>query len=1207
MKFMPFLLAAIYICLWADPASAAPIGALIAVVVGKVASAITAKAIFGAILKMVLSTAVTMLMRQRMKKKTSTPGITTERKRTGGVNSRSIVLGRYATAGTELAPPMSQGSTSKTPNLYLSYVVAVNSLPIEGLVAIIIDGEYVPITANTDSSTQIYGRKLMGKFEREGGRGWIREKNGTQTAADEMLMQMFASYPKRPWTSAMVGRGIAYMIPTFRWDSVITRGEPDIKYVIDGTKLYDPRLDSSRGGNGPHRWGNRNTYTFTTNPIVMVYNIMLGIDLMNGSTYGCNVDLDDLPLANWVAAMNKCDVQVSIPGNTTEARYRAGCEIMVAEDEPGDIVDMLLDTCCGAIVEIGGVWKVRVGAPELPVMYLTDRDFLVNRPQELDPFPGIKESHNTINCSYPSPEELFAAHDAPTIQIAEYLAQDDNEVVSYDLNLNACIYPYQVQRVMRALLKDDRRWRSHVGTLGPMGLPIEPLDTVAWTSERNGYDNKLFEITSLDEDIVRILTGVTLREVDPTDYDWSPSMGLPDPVSPGGWVFPAPQTVPGFQVDAYSVVDSAGRRQPVIRCSWDADAAEDATSLKIFVRRAGGTLIETDKTVTQLSTGYTNVGNVLASTAYEVSAEYTIPRRATTRTSWLPVTTGRLVIPKDDVDPDWVDEITGIAESAGIKTYAELPPSGHENQIIMLVPPGRLYRWDTTLNPPAWSQNLYGGIPPGAITMTEMAQSIQPPLVWPPSGQPNVLPTVKQSSEVLLFQGKLFRWNGSAYTAQITGADIPTGAITEVKIADNAISAGKIAANAVTANAIDAGAVTANSLAANSVTAGSIAAGAVGADQIAAQAIIASKLMVADFSNLVVNNWLGGDFDGWATNGDVTIENRTDSVFVSGGIAGYMAVYRGGEGWIRSPISTVSKGDEYYVEVYVRRSPATVPDGTVSVGVRWTLNDGTAVYTNVGVVSTFPVVLVSGIVVAPDNAVDASIWIRPNLGGTVGMVLLARPVIRRANSGELYVDGSITANAMSANSVTANAIAAGAVVASKIAAGAIGAGHLVVGEAVITTAAQIKEATVGRLHIGNNEIYLPYNWSRSDYQITTAYNISNKVTFVNHNITQFEGGAFNVSFNADMDALSVDDGCAGFDLLIDDVVVRTSRYGANAGGGGGGKVNIIMPIVMSASAFGSSSVNIKVRGWSFKWDSPNTAHQPIWVRNITLTVSGGRR
>ena len=401
MKLFSIIFVALWMVLWAEPASAAPLGFLIKAVVAGAVKVLAAKTVGAAILKFALSSAVSLLMRRMAKKKTSVPGITTERKRTGGVNSRSIILGRYATAGVELAPPMSQGSTSKTPNLYLSYAVAVSSLPIAGLSGIIIDGEYVPI--NTGNVHPDYGFYLGGKFTHDGGRAWIRIHDGRQTTADSMLLGKFASYPNRPWSSAMVGTGIAYMVSTFRWDGDITRGEPEIKYVVGGAFLYDPRRDSSRGGSGTQRWGQPNTYAYTDNPVVMIYNIMIGLDLMDGRTYGCLCELEDLPLTNWTAAMNRCDETVTTTSGS-EPRYRAGCEINVAEDEPGDVIDMLLDACCGSLVEIGGIWKIRVGGPDLPVMVITDKDFLITKPQELDPFPSHRDARNTINASYPSPE-----------------------------------------------------------------------------------------------------------------------------------------------------------------------------------------------------------------------------------------------------------------------------------------------------------------------------------------------------------------------------------------------------------------------------------------------------------------------------------------------------------------------------------------------------------------------------------------------------------------------------------------------------------------------------------------------------------------------------------------------------------------------------------------------------------------------------------
>lgn len=788
MSWVVVFLAGLWTLLWASPADAAPIGALLGVIAGKIAAAITVKAITGMLIKLALSTAMTLIMRQRMKKKTASPGISTERKLTGGVNSRSFILGTYATAGAEVAPPMSQGSTSKTPNLYLTYVVAVSSLPIEGLRGIIVDGEHVPIESFNDPAMPTYGQRLLGKFDHDGGRAWLRIHTGDQTVADSFLLDKFSSYPNRPWNGNMVGYGMGYMVTTFRWDSDITKGEPEIKYVVAGVRLYDPRRDSSRGGSGTQRWGQPATYGYTENPVVMIYNILLGIDMRDGRRYGCGADLDDLPLANWVSQMNRCDEVVDLGDGESEPRWRAGCEVKVNEDEPGDIIDLLLDTCCGTIVEIGGVWKIRVGEPDLPVMFITDKDFLVTKPQELDPFPGVRESRNTINATYPNPAEVWAAHDAPTIRVAAYVAEDHDEELSFDLNLNGVTSPTQVQRIMWAMLKDDRRWRSHAGTFGPYGMPLEPLDTVSWTSHRNGYTSKLFELTSTEEDVPRLLTGLALREVDPTDYDWTPTLKLPDPVAPGGWVIPNAQSVEGFSVVAFAKEGAGNSVKPAIRALWDPEGAVDARGLKISVRRVGDPILTTDKTVTLLSQGYTDIDGVLPNTTYEVQAEYDVDR-PTVPTAWFPVTTGAAVVPVDDLDPDWVDTITEIAESAGIRVVATLPATGaRPNEIVMLVPPGRLYRWDTSLSPPAWSTAVYGGVAPNSLTVAEFATNIAP-VGLIPSG---ALPTVKTTD--IIFHGptnKLYRWNGTAYVATIPTVDL-VGEVVAAQLAAGAVTPDKL-------------------------------------------------------------------------------------------------------------------------------------------------------------------------------------------------------------------------------------------------------------------------------------------------------------------------------------------------------------------------------------------------------------------------------
>ena len=73
------------------------------------------------------------------------------------------------------------------------------------------------------------------------------------------------------------------------------------------------------------------------------------------------------------------------------------------------IIEELLKGCSGQLVDIGGVWKPRVGGPGLPVYFLDDDGIIINQPQDFDPFPPLDQCFNGIQASYPEPDTLALA------------------------------------------------------------------------------------------------------------------------------------------------------------------------------------------------------------------------------------------------------------------------------------------------------------------------------------------------------------------------------------------------------------------------------------------------------------------------------------------------------------------------------------------------------------------------------------------------------------------------------------------------------------------------------------------------------------------------------------------------------------------------------------------------------------------------------
>lgn len=126
-----------------------------------------------------------------------------------------------------------------------------------------------------------------------------------------------------------------------------------------------------------------------------------------------------------------------------------------------------------------------------------------------------------------------------------------------------------------------------------------------------------------------------------------------------------------------------------------------------------------------------------------------------------------------------------------------------------------------------------------AVSFTKFANTIQPVSVV--SSLPSPIGYTGPKTVFNTGDGKLYRYNGSAFTAAVSTGDL-SGTITSTQIADNSISTPKLQANSVTAAQIAANSIQAGDIAANAVTSGTIAAGAVSTTELAAGAITSAKI-----------------------------------------------------------------------------------------------------------------------------------------------------------------------------------------------------------------------------------------------------------------------------------------------------------------------------------------------------------------------------
>lgn len=625
----------------------------------------------------VASTLVQQIFAQDQKQKVSGVRSTIQ---VGGDNPLGFIAGKYATGG-QFEYAGTWGHDGETPNAYFTKVISLSDLPVTALTGVYVNSERVTLdpTPHPDRGYPVLEYRVSGTDYL-----WVKFYNGTQTAADGFLVSTFGSDPTRPYEVSQIGRGVAYAHCTARVNGELFSGLPDFLFEMQGIPLYDPRKDSTVGGVGSQRLNNPATWTYSDNPVVAIYNILLGLYYDGDWFYGPQgTTQSQLPYANWSAQMNKCDELVEMSDGDFQARFRFGAEIQVI-DEPQAIIGELLKSCEGRISDIGGIYKILVAEPADPVLSITDGDILISEGQTFDPFPGLEETYNGMTATYPEPEESWQSKEAPARYDAALELSDGGQRLPFDTDYSMVPYALQVQRLMEAALLETRQFRKHSFTGMPSWWEFEPLDIFVWTSTRNGYVNKKFLITVIDD----LPTGnqfIGSQEIDPSSFNgWTPDDEIPFDTTPIVIDRPPSQPMTGQSVAPYVVVDSDGdNRRPGIAVTYTG-GLDDVRSVKIAVKPHLAPDTDVFYTVEvpydiaiSDPVAYLVDNGILPNEAYDVRLKFVpISERATDWSDWMSVTTPDVRMGAKDISVELEDIAEEIAQqlqwiSHGVRSTLE--------------------------------------------------------------------------------------------------------------------------------------------------------------------------------------------------------------------------------------------------------------------------------------------------------------------------------------------------------------------------------------------------------------------------------------------------------------------------------------------------------------------------------------------------------
>lgn len=539
--------------------------AAVGAIVGAVSSFVAGLGVIGtALMSIGLNVAVGYINKKLSKKKEEQAGGVQFEREYGSDVSRKVAMGYVGLAGHDCYV-----NTYGKANNNLQQVFALSDYYSSFLSRVAINGEYVSLSATPDPQKGY--AVTSGDFANL---IYINFLDGRQTAADAFLVNN--ANPTQRWTNEHIGIGITYVIVYMEYDQDKNNSFPDFFFEIGGAPLYDWRLDSTNGGNGPQRFNNVSTHTFSENPIVMEYNYRRGLSVNGDMFCGMGMDARDLPVDKYTVAANLCD---EIKTDTFPA-YR--CSILVDCMQTHGTTIEAFATSCGAMHVDGptGSWPI-VGSAQPTVVTITDFDLATGEPINFRAKRSMADLINGVTGNYPNPDELWSMV-AYEPQISASAVALDRRTRDVNIDFPQVRHGRQAAQLAWIYLYENRFEATASITLKSKFRGLQTGDWIKWNSE--AYGNRVYIITeaslkSIDSDKPRALT-VQLQERDGSIYD---------NVTPPLIILPYPPGLPQYlqQVENFTVVPiylmaDNGALRPAIRAAWS--SIDDVTVTDVLIK-----------------------------------------------------------------------------------------------------------------------------------------------------------------------------------------------------------------------------------------------------------------------------------------------------------------------------------------------------------------------------------------------------------------------------------------------------------------------------------------------------------------------------------------------------------------------------------------------------------------------------------------------
>jgi hypothetical protein len=549
---------------------------------------------------------------------------------------RLVAIGKVATAGVAVYDN-SFGTANKT----LQRVYKLSDFYTTALTRVAINNEWV--TLGSLDSTKGYPVS-SGDYS---GLIWVKFLDGRQTTADSYLTGN--DNPDGRWTADHKGIGVSYAIVTLEYDDEKLSSIPEILFEFTGAPLYDPRLDSSVGGSGSHRWNDVTTWAYSANPILAEYCYRMGFYT---GTYGSGHDRfcgmgysqAELDYTRYEAAADICDETVE-----GENRYVVSM-FLDATREHGDNIEDLMLSCAGMVVEgVSGPYPI-LGASQTPVATLTNDDLIADAPVVFAPKRPVSEIVNTVSGNYIEPSLVYA-ETGYTQQTLAGTVTADRRTIDFNLNFPMVPSKRQAEQLASIYFSENRYEATKTVLVHMKWIKLEVGDWIEWEDDEDGSASRIYQIVGmgiaeLSADQPRVVQ-LTLQERDEDIYAGIGPVAAPTQATkPGTPTYL--QELASFSVSAINVVGDGGYEIPAISVTWSAVTDPTVDAILLEWRPTGDDTRCVSKVMSRNATVAILQEGVVGATEYQVrNTIIPSPARVTTPSAWSTVTTNAVGIGTD--------------------------------------------------------------------------------------------------------------------------------------------------------------------------------------------------------------------------------------------------------------------------------------------------------------------------------------------------------------------------------------------------------------------------------------------------------------------------------------------------------------------------------------------------------------------------------